>query len=452
MRSHAGRFMRRHALRYSSFALDTQEPTGAQAPSRMVPEYRDRGAVEYRRASKRATAFFAVLLLAVAPAVSGCGTDVAAELSGIGAQGTGPGSYKIDARIPSAAGLVRNAPVMIADATVGSVADIVVEDWNARITLQLNPGVKVPEGAHAMIGMTSVLGSSHLEIVPPAKSTGQYLSAGDSLSLPNCPEQRNIATPERDPKPDIDEAQTVDPCRYPTTEQVLSSLSVVLNGGGLSQMGEVVEELNNVVGGRGDVLADLIPRLNTLVGDLDDQTDRIIRATEGLDRLTAEVNGQTPVVQRALDTGPAVLQLLNDQRQNLVNALESVGNLSSTANEVLVKNGDDIKDIVPNMRALLSQLATTGPALTNSLRILLTFPFIEDTIDTVVKGDYVNSDLVLNLTPDRLSRSMMTSMALTGPEGLLGSSGGNARKSVDPLLAPFQPDANKPAPRREGGR
>ncbi len=381
--------------------------------------------------------------------LTGCGaSSLVSGASAIGAQGTGKGSYEITARIPSAAGLVRNAPVMMADATVGSVGNIQVADWSAEITIRLDAGVKVPEGSHAMIGMTSVLGSSHLAIVPPAGKTATtgYLQPGGSLALPNCPAQENIAKPAGKPVPDVNLAQTVDPCRYPTTEQVLSSLSVVLNGGGLSQAGEIVHELSAAFGGRGDQLQSLIPRLNTLVTDLAKQTDEIIAATDGLDRLTAQINAQEGTVQRALASGPQILQLLVNERQNLVSALDSLGSLSTTANEILKRNSDDIKVIVPNMKELMAQLANTGPALTNSLRILLTFPFLEESIDTVVKGDYVNSDLVLDLTFDRLNKTMMTSLGLTGPEGLLGTSAGNARKSADPLKAPFGADSAKPAP------
>lgn len=399
----------------------------------------------------RGVAVVAAATVLAAP-LTACGADrVISGASAIGAAGTGEGAYEITARIPSAAGLVRNAPVLMADATVGSVGNIEVQDWAAKITLRLNKGVKVPTGSHAMIGMTSVLGSSHLAIVPPAKGaeSAGTVAPGGSLSLPNCPAQGNIVAPEGKAIPDINLAQMVDPCRYPTTEQVLSSLSVVLNGGGLSQAGEIVHELSAALGGRGDQLQSLIPRLNTLVGDLSKQTDQIIAATEGMDRLSAQINAQEGTVQRALESGPQILELLVNERQNLVTALDSLGKLSTTANEILQRNSDDIKVIVPNMKELMSQLATTGPALTNSLRILLTFPFLEESIDTVVKGDYVNSDLVLDLTIDRLNRTMATSVGLTGPEGLLGASGGNARKSANPLTAPFDKNSRKPAPNPE---
>ncbi|GAC57883.1 Mce family protein [Gordonia hirsuta DSM 44140 = NBRC 16056] len=406
-----------------------------------------------RRTVRGLTALTAAVAL-VLP-LSACGGEgLVSNVAAFGAQGTGEGSYEITARIPSAAGLVRNARVMMYDSTVGSVGRVSVDDWAAEITIRLNGDVKVPKGSHAMIGMTSVLGSSHLALVPPAEPTGAFVEPGGALALPDCPEQTNLAQPQGKPVPDINLAQTVDPCRYPTTEQVLSSLSVVLNGGGLSQMGEVVDELSTAFGGRGEELSSLIPRLNTLVTDLEKQTGNIIAATEGLDRLSASINAQSSTVQRALASGPQILQLLKDQEQNLVTALGRVGDLSSTANEILRRNGDDFRVIAPNMRALMDQLANTGPALMNSLRILLTFPFIQESIGTVVKGDYVNSDLVLDLTFDRINETMMTSLALTGPEGLLGAAAGNARKSADPLIAPFLPDWNRPqaapAPKKPG--
>lgn len=387
--------------------------------------------------SKKLVAAMAAATLLVVPVTVGCSSNSISTLSAIGAAGTGADAYEITALIPSAAGLVRNAPVMMNDATVGSIGDFTIDDWRAKVTMRLNGDVKVPAGSHAMIGMTSVLGSSHIAIVPPDKPTGQFIGAGGSLPLPNCPEQENL--PQTGPKkvPDVTSAQHVDPCMYPTTEQVLSSLSVVLNGGGLSQMGDVVNELGDVFGGNEQTLSRLIPRLNTLVTDLNKQTTNIIGAMAGLDRLSNTINKQTPTVQRALESGPRILQLLVDQRQNLTNALDSVGKLSSTANQVLAKNSDDIKVIVPNLKELMEQLSMTGPALANSLRILLTFPFLEEQIPTIIKGDYVNSDLLLDLTVNRLNKTLITSVRTTvGPEVVSGKPAGAARGGSNPYKAP----------------
>ncbi|MEE3853178.1 MCE family protein [Gordonia sp. LSe1-13] len=385
-------------------------------------------------------------------AASACGFSGLNSLPVPGAQGTGNGAYQISAVIPNAAGLVPNAPVMIDDVTVGSVGQIHVRDWNAELDIRLEEGVRIPNGSHVMVGMTSVLGSTHLQIVEPAEFEG-YLAAGDQIPLPACPEATNIAQPTMSPAvPDITSAQQVAGCSYPTTEQVLSSLSVVLNGGGLSQFGDIVHEMDAIFGDRQEEIHELIPRLNKLIADLDNQTGNIIRAMEGLDRLTTTINEQTPTVERALADAPTILGLLNDQREQFVTALDSLGRLSKTTNDVLDANTDDIETIVANLDPVLGELAAAGPALPGSLKILLTFPFLEEAIPTIVKGDYVNSDLVLDLTFEGLSSTILRSVGVVGPEGVTGTPAGAAKRGLDPFTSPLtpggerRPDSDEPVP------
>lgn len=382
--------------------------------------------------------------VALTALLAGCSFDGPNSLPVPGAAGTGGGSYQITALIPSAAGLVNNAPVLIDDATVGSVGDIEVEDWNALVTIRLNQGVIVPRGSHVMVGLTSVLGSTHLEIVQPAEPEGGRLEEGDEIPLTKCPEQSNIITDPSVPAvPDINAAQQVAACTYPSTEQVLSSLSVVLNGGGLSQVGDIVHEMSEVFGGREDQIKKLIPRLNTLVADLNAQKGNIIRATEGLDRLSRTMNEQSDTIERALDASPQILQLLVDQRQQFLDTLASVATLSKTANDILDANSEDIVTIVEGIEPALDQLQASGPAMTQSLNILLTFPFYEPTVRRIVKGDFVNSDLTLDLTVDRLSETMFASLGVTGPEGVFGRPAGAAARGLNPFTAPLIPGGEK---------
>lgn len=382
----------------------------------------------------------AVLVILSAALATACGFDGINSLPVPGAQGTGNGSYQISAVIPSAAGLVNNAPVLIDDATVGSIGSIsLAPGWNAKVTIRLNPDVRVPNGSHVMVGLTSVLGSTHLAIVEPEQANKGYMQAGDQIPLPRCPAPANIAQPTKDAVADINSAQQVPGCNYPTTEQVLSALSVVLNGGGLSQFGDIVHEMSQIFSGRDKQIRALIPRLGDLVGDLNTQRDDIIRATEGLDRLSLAVNQQTPTLQKALRDGPEILKLLNDQRQQFVNALDSVGRLSATTNDVLDANTQDIKTIVANMAKAFQGLAAAGPALPGSLRLLLTFPFLEEEIPTMVKGDYINSDLILDLTVPKLQRSILRSVGVVGPEGVAGQPAGAAGRGLNPFTSPLVP-------------
>ncbi|SIR66572.1 MCE family protein [Williamsia sterculiae] len=383
-----------------------------------------------------------VVMAIVAISLTGCGFQGLNSLPVPGAQGTAKGSTSIKAIIPSAANLVENAPVLLSDATVGSVGAIEVRNWKAEVTLRLNPGITIPRGSHVMVAMTSVLGSMHLEVVPPDPAQPGTIPPGSTIPLAACPDQPNVPDdPSAAPVADINVAQQVTQCTYPTTEQVLSSLSVVLNGGGLAQIGDIVRELNSTLDGRAQVVHDLIPRLNTLVGDLNRQRDHIVSAIEGLDRLTDTINEQKPTIDRALRDGPQILQLLVDQRPNLTGALDAVGRLSRTTDDILRANGQDIRAVVANLSPVLDQLQGAGPALTQSLNILLTFPFAENAIPQIVRGDYVNGTINLDLTFGRLDRGVLASVGggstFYGPEAVMGQPAGAAKRNTDPFTGPI---------------
>lgn len=388
---------------------------------------------------------FGALVISSALLASGCGFDGLNSLPIPGAEGTGNGSYELKATIPNAANLVQNAPVLINDATVGSVGKIEVKNWQAQITLRLNKGTQVPVGSYVMVGLTSVLGSLNIQIVQPAKADKGTIRPGGEIPATSCPEQQNISPPpNEEPIPDINSAQQVATCTYPTTEQVLSSLSVVLNGGGLAQVGDIVHELNNAMAGRQDVLRDLLPRLNTLVGELNDQRENIIRAMEGLDRMTGSINKQTPVVEKALADGPKILKLLVDQRANFTDALGALSRMSRTTDDILKANSDDIRVLTSNLVPVLDQLQSTGPSLTQSLGILLTFPFAEEVIPQIVRGDYVNAVINLDLTFGRLQRGALASVGVGsqfyGPEGMFGKPAGAAGRGDNPFTGPLDAD------------
>ena len=113
---------------------------------------------------------------------------------------------------------------------------------------------------------------------------------------------------------------------YPTTEQTLAAVSLLLNGGGIGQIQDITEALSTAFAGRENDLRSLIEQLDKFVGYLNDQTDDIIAATESLNNLVGQFAAQKPVVDKALRTIPDALAVLKDQRDNLAEALAQLGN------------------------------------------------------------------------------------------------------------------------------
>ena len=270
----------------------------------------------------------------------------------------------------------------------------------------------------AKIGQTSLLGSQHLALVAPVHAEGR-LSGGDVIPL-----ERAGA--------------------YPTTEQTLSSLSVVLNGGGLAQIQDITTELNSAIGGREDSIRDLLPRLDELVTGLDAQRQDIIDAMSGMDRLAVNVQNQNATLTRALNEVPPALDVLTAQCPNITGAFTSLGRLSDVVSRLVESSGQDLQTNIASLTPVLRALADSGNALTDVLSVLLTYPFPQEGINNVMRGDYANLAMTIDMSLPRLDANFLTGTPLAGRlgglEGALGTQAApTAATANDPLRAPLDP-------------
>jgi len=381
-----------------------------------------------RRAGRRRTVVASVMVALALPA-SGCGWQGLNSLPLPGTQGTGSRSYRVYVQMPDVTTLTRNSPVMVDDVTVGTVSDIEVQGWHALVTVSLNPQVRLPENATAKIGQTSLLGSTHVELAAPADQPphGQ-LRNGDTIGL--------------------DHAGV-----YPTTEQTLSALSVVLNGGGFSALGDITKELDAALSGRTDTARDLVTRLATLTTGLDAQRGDIVAALAGLDRVGRQFADQAPVLSAALDRIPPALQVLVGQRRNLTAALVSLGRLSDLASRIVSESGTNLEADLRQLAPVLKSLADTGDHLTDVLSLLLTFPFPMRTLDHALKGDWLNMDILFDLSAKRLDSNFLTGTPLQGIWGGVGAGHDSsaATEADDPLRSPLDIPARTPG-KPEGAR
>ncbi|QLY31542.1 MCE family protein [Nocardia huaxiensis] len=368
----------------------------------------------------------AIGLVAVLGA-SGCEWDGLNSLPLPGAQGVGEDSWQVRIQMPNVTMLTRNSPVKVNDVSVGTVTDIEVEDWHALVTVGLEKGVQLPANAIARIGQTSLLGSNHIELSAPKDVPAQgTLKDGDLIPL--------------------DRAGA-----FPTTEQTLSSLSVVLNGGGISQVETITRELNATFTGRTDAIRDLLPQLNTLTSTLDQQTGDIIAAMSGLDRFAGTLAQQKDDVTQAITTIHPALTVLADRRENITKAITSLGDLSAVVQRIIDQGGEDLKADLANLEPALKSLADTGGKLADSLQWLLTFPFPMKNIDKVIKGDYMNLWMTVDLTASRLDSNFLTGTALGGTYGGVQATLGygipaTAAGIGDPLQDPYKTPAETTAP------
>lgn len=362
--------------------------------------------------SRIAVACCAVLTL------SGCTFDGVSSLPLPGTVGTGSDAVTYQVQIANVGTLEPNSPVMVDDVVVGAVRRMTLDGWHADVEVTVRPGTVIPANAVATVGQTSLLGSMHLALDPPVGEppTGA-LAPGATIPL-----ERSSS--------------------YPSTEQTLASLSFVVNGGGLAQIADIVHNFTAALDGRAVHVRELLTRMNNVVGLLDGQRDKILATIENLDRAAGTFAAQREELAAALDRIPPALEVLAEQQPRISTALQSLGDFSDLANQLINESQEDLVRNLQNLEPTVRALAEVGPDLVTALTYLPTYPYTQEFIDRGIRGDYMNQFIVFDFTIPRLKRGILLGTRWGQPGASLVPAPGDPWYSSytrDPLKAPVTP-------------
>jgi phospholipid/cholesterol/gamma-HCH transport system substrate-binding protein len=178
--------------------------------------------------------------------------------------------------------------------------------------------------------------------------------------------------------------------RNPEVEEVLGALSLLLSGGGIGQLKTISVEMNKMLNGRQDQARHLLTNLDKLIGGLNEQKDDLISAMESIDRLAATLVKEKDVIGEAIDSMGPALKVLNRQHRALVTMLRQLDKLGDVGTRVLNRSTDNIVASLKHLQPTLTKLADAGDALPNGLSMLASFPFPKEA-ESIVKGDYANA-------------------------------------------------------------
>jgi phospholipid/cholesterol/gamma-HCH transport system substrate-binding protein len=315
--------------------------------------------------ARRATA---LLALGACTALTGCQFKGAAAIPLPGGEGGGKNAYKVTIEFPDVLDLVPQSAVKVNDVTVGSVTSIEVgstQTYSARVRVRIRKDVVLPANAHASLRQTSLLGEKFVSLDPPTTEAPQgRLRDGAMIGLDRTTRNADI-------------------------EEVLAALSLVLNGGSLEQLQTINRELVLALKGRESKVRDLLTQLDTFVGGLDKQKGDIVRALDGLDKLTARLAAQRDTLAVGLRDIPAGVSVLADQRAQLTQVLTGLNRLGTVAVQVIRASQQNTVADLRALEPILTQLNRAGKDLPDSLELLTTYPFPR-TVDEGIKGDYAN--------------------------------------------------------------
>ena len=347
------------------------------------------GRVQMMLARTRKSTFRVLVLLTVGLVLSSCGWRGIANVPLPGGPGSGSNKMTIYVQMPDPLALNVNSKVRVADVNVGSVRAIELKNWVATLTLDMDSSVVLPKNATAKIGQTSLLGSQHIELAPPADPSGQQLRNGDTIPLKNS-------------------------TSYPTIERTLAGISTVLHGGGIANLEVIQTEVNNILDGNAGEIRDFLGKLDTFTRQLNEQRDDITRAIDSTNQLLTIVANRNETLDRVLTEIPPLISHFAQQREVFADAVTALGRFSKAADDTLSQARGDIEQNLQLLQRPLKQLVKASPYVVDALRLLLTAPFPIDNIGKVVRGDYINTSATFDLTLSTLDNAFLTGTGFSG--------------------------------------
>ena len=343
-----------------------------------------------------ATASAVVLLL------SGCSVP---NLHVLPAPAPVPGrTYRISAIFADALNVSDGAKVKQNGIVIGDVTSVRTKDYRAVVTMRITRKVSLPRGTTAQIRFTSPLGEDYVALIAPAEPRpGATIAAGATL-----PETSTSSAP--------------------TIEDTFAALSLLLNGGGLNQLGTIVREVNRALGGRAGAVRDTITRLNQVVTTLDAHKADIDTVIASLAGVSRRLSAERTTVGQALEVFPPAVQVLADQLSRLDDLVVRVGELGKRTQSVLARSQDALLADLDALRPSLDALASVRDTLPSSMQSLIRFGRL---IDRATPGDYLNAVATINVLfgsqPAPLPTVPPSSSGSATVQSLLGMHLGGAR-------------------------
>lgn len=329
-------------------------------------------------------------LVLIAVTLSACGSW--RGIAGVplpGGPGTREGNVRVYVQMPDTLALNVNSRVRVADVYVGRVRAIELVDWVATVTLDLESDVLLPANVLARVGQTTLLGTQHLELTAPARPSPTPLRDGDTIPLSHA-------------------------SAFPTTEETLASIGTILTGGAVHHLDTIQTEVNAALTGRADQIREFLARLDTFTANLDRQRADVTRAIDATNELLSLVADRADTLDAVLNHVPPLVAYLADGRERIGDAITALGRLSASAMSSLDGIDDDVHANLESLRRPLRELARAAPLLVDTLSFLVTNPFPIDNIEKVVRGDYINASITVDLTLSAIDNGWLSGTSVSG--------------------------------------
>ncbi len=289
-----------------------------------------------RRMNQKARrALLAVAALATVTATT-AGCSLTVEDLPLPKPGTGGETYTLHAEFENALNLPDQAKVKIGGSDVGVVTSIKTKNFQAVVDMDIRTDIVLPKGSTAELRQATPLGDVFIALNEPKNNPGAgRLENGDTLPLSST-------------------------SAGATVEELLISVSMLFNGGGVASLSRLGTELGSILNGQGGNLAHLITEMTGVVGELNNNSARIDSVLTEFNSLANTVENNKNQLGQVADTLPQAIGAVAENTKAIGDLLTKVSTASAALGDYSATTGDQLSQLLTNLDNLMNALAATG--------------------------------------------------------------------------------------------
>lgn len=285
----------------------------------------------------------AALGVVTATTVAGCGMTV--DTVPLPKPGVPGPTYTVHAEFKDALNLPTRAHVKIGGTDIGVVTAIGARNFVADITMRVRADITLPEGTTAELRQATPLGDMFVALTLPEDHGQQALRDGDTIGLDHTSVGASV-------------------------EELMMSVSMLLNGGVLNQVARITTEMDSMFAGRGPQLSHLIVELTDVLGALNRRTDQIDGVLTGLNDLMGDLNSRKAELGRAADAFPPLIGVIADNNKAITALIAKVTVTMNALGDFTNTTGPQLTGLFNSVQKLMSGFTEMGDNLSGSLAAL----------------------------------------------------------------------------------
>jgi phospholipid/cholesterol/gamma-HCH transport system substrate-binding protein len=206
----------------------------------------------------------------------------------------------------------------------------------------------------------------------------------------------------------------------------------VLRGGGIPNLEVIQTEVNNLLTGNADQIRAFLTNLDTFTDRLNQQREDIARAIESTNKLITYVASRNNTLDQLLVDLPPLMEYLAGARDRVSDAVIALGRFNKVTGESLSAAQADLQTNLAVLQRPLKQLGRGAPFFLDAMRLIITNPYPLDNIPKVIRGDYINLSLGVDLTLSAIDNGLLTGTGVSGMLRALEQSWGRDPQTMIP--------------------